>query len=378
VVEGRRGAAREGDAAPLELMFEGLSSRDRERLEKSARQIRLAAGDVLMTEGDPATELYLVDQGSLEISRAGDEAVVKLGLVEDGEILGEVSFFDRGPRSATARALGDCRVTAIPFTAIEKLSDEGRAEVLRRAGEELSGRMRLGGDASAMAARRARALGQFVVSVMTLQCVYAIALTALPFLDGVLPASTSYVSIPLQLLFGIVAVAFIAQTRLPLRVFGIGFRDLVGSLALAVVVTLPFLGIVTLVKWIIIVAKGSKVPVVESLDFARLFDDGRIRTLFIVYVLSCLVQELIVRSALQASLHLFLTGKYARWRAVAVCALVFATNHLHMSALFAAVALLPGLVWGWMFDKKRNLAGVVVSHAIVGTWVFFLLGVNVG
>ena len=25
-----------------------------------------------------------------------------------------------------------------------------------------------------------------------------------------------------------------------------------------------------------------------------------------------------------------------------------------MSALFAAVALLPGLVWGWMFDKKRN------------------------
>ena len=78
-------------------------------------------------------------------------------------------------------ALVDCRVTAIPFTAIDKLSDEGRAEVLRRAGEELAGRMRLGGDASAMAARRARALGQFVVSVMTLQCVYAIAVTAIPF-----------------------------------------------------------------------------------------------------------------------------------------------------------------------------------------------------
>ena len=119
-------------------------------------------------------------------------------------------------------------------------------------------------------------------------------------------------------------------------------------------------------------------PVVESTDFARLVDDPRIRTLLVVYVVSCVVQELIVRSALQASLHLFLTGKFARWRAVAVCALVFATNHLHMSALFAAAALAPGLVWGWMFDQKRNLAGVVISHAVVGIWVFFLLGVNVG
>jgi CRP-like cAMP-binding protein len=359
-------------------MFDGIPSRDRDRLEKQAREIRLTSGDVLMTEGEPATDLYVVEKGSLEISRAGDEAIVKLGIVEGGEILGEVALFDRGPRSATARALTDCRVTAIPFSAIEKISDEGRAEVLRRAGEELAGRMRLGGDASAMASRRARALGEFVVSIMTLQCVYAIALTALPFLDGVLPASTSYVSIPLQLLFGVVAVAFIAQTRLPLRVFGIGFRDLLGSLGLAFVVTLPFLAIVTFVKWSVIVAKGSKVPVVESLDLARLVEDPRIRTLVVVYAVSCLVQELIVRSALQASLHLFLAGKYARWRAISVCALVFATNHLHMSALFAAVALLPGLVWGWMFDRKRNLAGVVLSHAIVGVWVFFLLGVNVG
>lgn len=359
-------------------MFEGLSPRDRERLEKHARALRLGTGDVLMTEGDPATELYIVEKGTLEISRAGDESTVKLGIVEDGEIVGEVALFDRGSRSATARALTDCRVTAIPFSAIEKLSDEGRAEVLRRAGEELAGRMRLGGDASAMAARRARALGEFVVSIMTLQCVYAIALTALPFLDGVLPASTSYVSIPLQLLFGVVGVAFIAQTKLPLRVFGVGFRDLLGSLGLAVAVTVPFLAVVTFVKWIVIVAKGSKAPVVESTDLAHLVEDPRIRTLVFVYVVSCIVQELIVRSALQASLHLFLSGKYARWRAIAVCALVFATNHLHMSALFAAVALLPGLVWGWMFDRKRNLAGVVLSHAVVGIWVFFLLGVNVG
>lgn len=43
-------------------MFEGLSlsARDRDRLEKHAREKRLRAGDVLKTEGDAATELYVV------------------------------------------------------------------------------------------------------------------------------------------------------------------------------------------------------------------------------------------------------------------------------------------------------------------------------
>ena len=107
---------------------------------------------------------------------------------------------------------------------------------------------------------------------------------------------------------------------------------------------------------------------------AVLTDDGRIVTGAnvenAVYGLGICAERVAIAAAVAAGAR--------RVRAIAVCALVFATNHLHMSALFAAVALLPGLAWGWLFDKKRNLAGVVLSHAVVGTWVFFFLGVNVG
>lgn len=343
---------------------------------------QLHAGEVLVSEGDPAAELFLLTEGELEVFRAGKDGDVALGRLEAGDIAGEVALFDRGPRSATVRARTDAVVFAVPFACLDGskggLSADARLRVLSRVGVELAARVRAGGEASALAHRTGAAMGDLLVSVMTLQCIYAITLTAMPFLSGLLPSSTTYVSIPLQLVFGIAGMAFIMRTRLPLRLFGLGLRGLASSIALSVAVTVPFLGVVTAVKWIVLRAKGGAGPVIESPDLARVASDPRIQTLFAVYVVSCIVQELIVRSALQSSLHLFLAGKQARTRAIAVCALVFATNHLHMSALFAAVALLPGLLWGWMFARRRNVVGVILSHVVVGAYVFFVLGVNVG
>ncbi len=360
----------------------GLGGDDLRRLERHVTERRLSAGEVLVTEGDVASDLFLVTEGEVEAVRAGTDGDVVLGRLGAGDIVGEVALFDRGPRSATVRARTDAVVHALPFACLDGskggLSAEARLRVLSRVGAELAGRVRSGGDASEVAHRTSSAMGDLLVSVMTLQCIYAITLTALPFLSGVLPSSTTYVSIPLQLVFAIAGVAFILRTRLPLRMFGIGFRGLVSSIALSIAVTVPFLGVVTAVKWLVLRAKGGAGAVIENADLARVAADPRIQTLFAVYAASCIVQELIVRSALQSSLRLFLVGKQARLRAIGVCALVFATNHLHISALFAAVALLPGLVWGWMFDRRPNLGGVILSHVVVGAYVFFVLGVNVG
>jgi membrane protease YdiL (CAAX protease family) len=52
-------------------------------------------------------------------------------------------------------------------------------------------------------------------------------------------------------------------------------------------------------------------------------------------------------------------------------------THLHMSFLFATLAFLPGLFWGWLFSRRRNLVGVTLSHAVVGGYVFFILGVAI-
>ena len=125
-------------------------------------------------------------------------------------------------------------------------------------------------------------------------------------------------------------------------------------------------------------AKGLRWPVIANHDIAGVAADPRTQKLFAIYAVSCVIQEIIVRSALQSSLHVFLTGKRAELRAIGVCALVFATNHLHFSPLFAATVLLPGILWGWMFARQRNVAGVIFSHVVVGAYAFFILGINVG
>lgn len=361
-----------------------LSAAELDRIAPHVSERRLAPGEVFLREGEASRELYVVGEGTVEVARAGaGGASVVLGNVTTGGLLGEVSLFDRGARSGTARAVTASVVHAIPFDCLDGrrggLAEGARLRVLAGVGEAMAARVRSGGEASAEAARRGEAMAQFLVSVMTLQCIYAITLTALPHLADWVPLSTSYVSIPLQLIFAVGGIAFIFRTGLPLASFGLGLRDLFGSLALATAVTAPFLGVLTGVKWAVLLVKGkAALPVIENPDVAAVVAQPHVQKLLLIYGVSCLVQEIIVRSALQSSLHIFLTSRHARLRAVFVCALVFATNHLHMSGLFAAAAMLPGLVWGWMFAVKRNVAGVTLSHFVVGAYVFFVLGVNVG
>jgi CRP-like cAMP-binding protein len=48
-------------------------------------------------------------------------AFVEIAKLYSNEVLGELSFFDRQPRSASAFAMTDVEVTEIPFDALDKL-----------------------------------------------------------------------------------------------------------------------------------------------------------------------------------------------------------------------------------------------------------------
>ena len=74
----------------------------------------LLAGDVLFNEGDPGDVFYLVQRGEIEISvHAVDGRKLSLAVMRDGEAFGEIALFG-GNRTATARALGETALLAIP------------------------------------------------------------------------------------------------------------------------------------------------------------------------------------------------------------------------------------------------------------------------
>jgi DNA-binding NarL/FixJ family response regulator len=66
---------------------------------------KLAEGEVLFREGDPGTNVYLVESGTLKITKMRDGSEITIRHVHGGEMVGEIAFLDRSKRSATVIAI---------------------------------------------------------------------------------------------------------------------------------------------------------------------------------------------------------------------------------------------------------------------------------
>jgi len=70
---------------------------------------RFEIGAVIFKIGERGSDMYVVSSGSVAL-RAGAEL---LETVETGGFFGEMALVDDGPRSATATALTECRLSVI-------------------------------------------------------------------------------------------------------------------------------------------------------------------------------------------------------------------------------------------------------------------------
>ena len=84
-------------------------------------------GEVIMRQGDIGDCMYVVQAGKVEVLAQQEGREVALRVLGEGEIIGEMSLFDRDRRSATVRAKGDARLLTVD-----------RATLLRRVHEDPS------------------------------------------------------------------------------------------------------------------------------------------------------------------------------------------------------------------------------------------------
>jgi CRP/FNR family cyclic AMP-dependent transcriptional regulator len=122
--------------------FRGFEGAALDELVVAAESRVFNRGDVLFTEEDEATELFVVESGRIAIANKsidGRESVV--ALMEQGDLFGEMPLFDRQQRSAEARALETSRVAAIPYAPLRAIYDR-RPELLWNVVELLASRLR--------------------------------------------------------------------------------------------------------------------------------------------------------------------------------------------------------------------------------------------
>lgn len=376
---------------PISLLLQSLNEQERRTLESRLERRTVAPGHAIVEEGNEATHLFFLRSGraSVEKSRKRDGSAFTVGSLSAPAVLGEMALFDRLPRTATVRAESACEVELLDFQQLRPdglLQRGADAESWSRIYQKLVGglmltmgaRLRSMSDEQLQGARAQAALGELLVNVVSLLVGYTVLLEALDRLRDYLPASSSAVSLPLLALFGWGSWRFIRNTGLPLADFGLGVRNLFGSVLESALFTVPFLALITGLKQLVLwsTPRWRELPLIEFPDVMARLADPWVRNLLAVYAVSALVQEMIVRSALQSTLEMFLWGKDRVRRALLVSALCFSVNHLHLSFLFACLAFVPGLFWGWLFHRRRNIVGPTLSHLVVGGYVFFVLGTN--
>lgn len=108
--------------------------RELRRIASVADEVEVRDGTSLMGQDRKGDHCYLVLEGRVEVQIAG-RRVAELG---PGEMVGELSLLDRGPRSATVVTRGNVRLAAISARNFESLLADlpgFRSGVLRQVGE---------------------------------------------------------------------------------------------------------------------------------------------------------------------------------------------------------------------------------------------------
>ena len=95
------------------FIFSDLTDADVDWLAAVGKRKAFPTGSVLIEEGNPIDEVYVLLEGelSVRVKARGDDPIA---ILHQGEIVGELSFLDSRPPLATVAALTDSVVLAIP------------------------------------------------------------------------------------------------------------------------------------------------------------------------------------------------------------------------------------------------------------------------
>ena len=103
--------------APL---FTALDDEVAASLMDSMVEVALARGEQLFDEGDRGDRLYVIVEGKIKLQRTSvDGRENLLAILGPGEMFGELSLFDPGPRTAAAISVSESRLAGLGHDALQ-------------------------------------------------------------------------------------------------------------------------------------------------------------------------------------------------------------------------------------------------------------------
>lgn len=132
--------------APL---FAALDAEGAAALRASLKETVVAKGAALFNEGEPGDRMYVILEGKVKLGQTSNDGRESLlAVLGPGEMFGELSLFDPGPRTSTATALTDAVVLGMGNEEL-RLWLSGRPEVAAALLQALARRLRRTNEAMA-------------------------------------------------------------------------------------------------------------------------------------------------------------------------------------------------------------------------------------
>lgn len=93
--------------------------------------LRFAGGQYVVKEGDPGGDMYIVEEGTVEILKRSGGEERRLLLLRPGDFFGEESVVAGLPRLVSARAVTDCRLLPVDELVLRQILEQGADTSLR-------------------------------------------------------------------------------------------------------------------------------------------------------------------------------------------------------------------------------------------------------
>lgn len=90
-------------------LFSGCSRKDLQTIARVVKDIDHADGTVIAREGEPGVGLFVIVDGTAEVTIGG----AKKASLGPGDFFGEIALLDGGPRTATVTATSDIQMLGL-------------------------------------------------------------------------------------------------------------------------------------------------------------------------------------------------------------------------------------------------------------------------
>lgn len=129
-------SVRDGEVLRVKSVFKATSAK-----KKTNFSMPCPAGELIFREGELGTEMYIIQEGKVEITKELNGKDQLLATLMQGDFFGEMSILEDLPRTATARCATECRLLQVNGSTFDQMLRKN-PEIAVRMLRKLSRRLR--------------------------------------------------------------------------------------------------------------------------------------------------------------------------------------------------------------------------------------------